>query len=97
MRNEIPLTDEQIEAAFAELDACVNMDAAYGIDVLFTRETLADFEAASDAWHNSKVPRYKVTGGGFNALCINAAQVRKGDWRRDLVIIDFGTVRAFSS
>lgn len=83
MRNEIKLTDDQIEEAFSDMD--------YGIvveDVVFTRDTLNDFvKAAKDYERHGAIERDETT------LTIDRTQARKGDQRRDLVVIDFGTVR----
>jgi len=39
MRNEIKLSDEQIEKSFDKIGACLDIS-----DITFTRDTIADFE-----------------------------------------------------
>lgn len=94
MRNEINLTGEQIEALFDEaFGAGVNMDEEYGVDVVFTRDTLEQFDAASNNYVECNKPVFGKVGG-FRTMLLASAQPRKGDQRRDVHIIDFGTVRA---
>lgn len=94
MRNEINLTGEQIEALFDEaFGAGVNMDEEYGVDVVFSRDTLQQFSLASGNYNECGRPVAR-TVGGFETLLLPGAQPRKGDQRRNVHIIDFGTVRA---
>ena len=85
MRNEIEMTDEQIEEAFDE----------YGIglvvnSLVFTRDTIADFAAARQ---NYAEPG-RVEEQTDKTLHVERVQVRKGDARKTLLVIDFGSVRA---
>ena len=83
MRDEIKLTDDQIEEAFSKLGHGIIVD-----DIEFTRATIDDFiESAKDYETHGAVGREETT------LTIERAQARKGDQRRDLVVIDFGPVR----
>lgn len=94
MRKEINLTGEQIEALFDEaFGAGVNMDEAFGVDVVFTRDTLEQFDSGSNSYAECNKPVFGQVGG-FRTLLLARAQPRKGDQRRDVQIIDFGTVRA---
>jgi len=89
MRNLINLTDEQIEAAFEQLGGECNMNTEYGsIDLVTTQDTLADFLAAAKNYNDHGA--IELDG---DTLVIRGAQVRKGDVRRDLYVIDFGAVR----
>jgi hypothetical protein len=83
MRNEIKLTDDQIEEVFSNL--------CYGItieEVEFTRATLGDFIAAAKDYETHGAIDLEES-----TLIIERVQARKGDQRKDLVVIDFGTVR----
>jgi len=90
MRNEIGLSNEEIEAAFdAAFQVGVCLDPAYGVDVTFTRDTLDNFAESAAAYaSHAGVNRTATT------IEIVGAQVRKGDPRRDVRVIDFGSVRA---
>lgn len=89
MRNLITLTDEQIEAAFEEIGGSCNMNTEYGsIDLVTTQDTLADFVDAAKNYND-----HGAIEQDGNTLIIRNAQVRKGDVRRDLYVIDFGAVR----
>lgn len=88
MRDLITLTDEQIEAAFEAIGAGATCSAEYGCDIVFTAESLADFETASINYAECrKVDRAEAT------LILRGAQPRKGDQRADVFVIDFGAVR----
>jgi hypothetical protein len=94
MQNEINLTDDQIESIFDELGSCANLNEEFGaVNVIFTRDTLDSFAEASKNYAECNKPRYE-SAEGYKALCLDRAQVRKGDQRRDVVVVDFGTVRA---
>ena len=89
MRNLINLTNDQIEAAFEEIGGECNMNEAYGSsDLVTTQDTLAEFVAAAKSWNDHAAIELTDT-----TLIIRGAQVRKGDVRRDLFVIDFGAVR----
>jgi Holliday junction resolvase-like predicted endonuclease len=89
MRNLINLTDDQIETAFDDLGGACNMDTEYGaIDLITTQDTIEQFvEAAKNYNDHGAIEKTEST------LIIRNAQVRKGDVRRDLYVIDFGEVR----
>jgi len=88
MRTDIKLTDEEIEAAFSALGYGVTID-----DVVLTRETLDNFATAVAGYaSHGRVESRKA--GGHPALVVERAQARKGQPRNDLVVIDFGAVRA---
>jgi hypothetical protein len=88
MREEITLTDEQIEAAFEAVGAGATVSEEYGCDVVFTRETIADFLNAADGYAECGKIEQKT-----NSLIIRQAQARKGDARADVFVVDFGAVR----
>lgn len=90
MRNDITLTDEQIEAAFEAAGAYLTAD-----ELTFSHDTLQDFATASEAYAECSKPRFEQIGG-YNALFLDGAQVRKGDRRIDVIVFDFGTVRAIA-
>lgn len=83
MRNEINLTDEQIEKAF-EPDVCLSID-----EVVFTRDTIQDFLDCQSSF----VDKGRVETNDGRKLVINKFQVAKGQSRLDLVVVDFGSVR----
>ena len=94
MRSEINLTNEQIEALFDEaFSVGVNMDEEYGVDVVFTRDTLENFDEAANNYAECNKPVFGQVGG-FRTLLLARARPRKGDQRRDVHVIDFGSVRA---
>lgn len=85
MRDEINLTNEQIEARFD--------DEGYGLtvdDLSFTRETVADFAKARGSWHNAGA----LIDADDGKLVVRGCQAVKGQPRRDLIVVDFGSVRA---
>ena len=100
MRNEINLTTEQIEALFDEAFS-VGISAGgpdgfggqYESDVVFTKESLENFAEASNNYAECGRPVFSEAGG-FRTLLLAGAQVKRGDQRRDVCVIDFGTVRA---
>ena len=85
MRNEIDLTDEQIESKFEELRhfCCVE-------DLVFTRDTIEGFKIGS----RNMRERRKISQPTDEQLIIRGCQDYKGQPRYDLIVIDFGTVRA---
>lgn len=92
MRNEISFTDEQIEAHFDEqnvLGGCID-------NVVFTRDTLADFRTAR-AGYSDRGTLDEDTLGGFPALVMEDVQATRGQPRKSIVVIDYGTVRAVMS
>ena len=89
MRNEITQTDSEIEAAFqAAFQIGVDID-----DLVFTRDTLENFDEASSKYASCGVAKFGKTGE-LRTLFMANAQPRKGDQRRDVHVIDFGAVRA---
>ena len=64
-------------------------------DLTFSHDTLQDFATASEAYAECSKPRFEQVGG-YSALFLDGAQVRKGDRRIDVIVIDFGTVRAIA-
>jgi len=99
MRNNIQLTDEQIEELFsAHFDVAITID-----DLVFTRDTIEDFKTSRQKWQEKGILRivdfiYLVTlphEKTVKALVeIESVQVRKGQPRTNLCIADFGEVRA---
>jgi hypothetical protein len=88
MRNDIQLTDDQIEQLFEKaFRVGLTVD-----DLVFTRNTLAEFDAATDRYTSCGAPKYGVVRE-LKTLFLANAQPRKGDQRRDVHIIDFGAVR----
>jgi Holliday junction resolvase-like predicted endonuclease len=89
MRNLINMTNDQIEAAFDDMGGSCNMNIEYGsIDLVTTQDTIEQFvEAAKNYNDHGAIEKTE------NTLIIRNAQARKGDVRRDLYVIDFGSVR----
>lgn len=87
MRDEILLTDEQIEAAFNETGYATDIDC-----ITLTRDTLDNFRAARQGWAEWG----RITDDTETVFAVEKVQVRKGDRRGPLVVIDFGAVRAVS-
>lgn len=88
MRDKIEMTNEEIEAAFEEIGACATVSEEYGCDVVFTTDTIADFVSAADDYNE-----YSSIEDCGDHLIIHDAQVRKGETRADVFVIDFGEVR----
>jgi hypothetical protein len=85
MRNQINLTNEQIEAAFDE--------QGYGVDadsLVYTSETFADFLASREGWAD----KGRIEEQTDSVLRVARCQIAKGQPRVDLVVIDFGAARA---
>ncbi len=87
MRDEINLTDEEIEASFDEVGYSTDIDS-----IAFTRETLDDFRAAREQWAEAGC----VTDDTDTVFAVDRAQTAKGQPRAPVVVIDFGAVRAIS-
>jgi hypothetical protein len=89
MRSEITLTDDQIEARFEELQfgCCVE-------DLTFTRDTIEDFTAAANGYASHGAIESETLDTGEACLVIEDAQARAGATRADVVVVDFGAVRA---
>ena len=92
MRNEINLTDDQIEALFQQAFGIAPCFYEGEFDGAFTRDTLQQFSIASGDYNECGRPVARSVGG-FDTLLLPGAQLRKGDQRRDVMIVDFGTVR----
>ena len=86
MRDEIKKTDEEIEDIFLKLGVALTIE-----NLVFTRETLEDFKEARKGYNK---PGEIEPSRSEGVLVISGAQVLKGQPRRDLIIVDFGTVRA---
>lgn len=84
MRNEIQLTDSQIEAI---LD-----DKAYLDECVLTRETLDDFRTAANAWRECGAIS-EDRKDGIPRIKFRDVQVGRGARRTNLLVADFGTVR----
>lgn len=85
MRDTIELTDEQIENKFDELGYGLTVE-----DLVFTRESVEDFKKALK---NDYTDGF-IDDEGSDFLIMLNCQTRKSEPRRDVVIIDFGEVRA---
>lgn len=81
------MTDDQIEAAFQKIG--VNLCAE---EVTFTADTLADFESARSQYAEAG----HIEDRTDKHLVVRGVQVRKGDKRKDLFVVDFGDRRAVS-
>lgn len=89
MRNEISLTDDQIEDLFQEaFSTGVSIDS-----VTFTRDTIANFIDGLQGFESWNKPT-QDTCEGFATLEVMQIKVGKGRPKQDLQVIDLGTVRA---
>jgi hypothetical protein len=88
MRNEILLTDDQIEDVFSEIGLGATIDS-----LTFTRETLADFNNARKSWKAFSHMDADTTDDLSYAIYFGV-QTAKGQPRQDIYIVDFGSVRA---
>jgi len=84
MRNQINLTDEQIEQRFESLGVSSTVD-----DLVFTGETIDHWLDARKSWREPG----KLERDG-DSVIIYGAQVAAGQPRSDVFIVDFGSVRA---
>jgi hypothetical protein len=89
MRKEVELSDEEMKAVFEELGYGLTVD-----DLVFTRETIDDFESGRRMWKEPGAEPEHHTVKTYDAWTVRGAQAKKGDARRDVVVVDFGTVRA---
>lgn len=88
MRSEIELTDEQIELIFeTAFGACVFIDS---LD--FSREELVNFDKNMSCIEREK-PFYSEEDG-FTTVEIRNVKIAKGEPKIDVLVIDFGSVRA---
>lgn len=81
MREKIPLSDAEIEAAFLGLGACT--------DVVYSHQTLADFDLARQGYARPG----QVVAHSERMIVLDDVQVSPKHPRRMLVVVDFGDVR----
>jgi len=82
MRNEVTLSDAEIEERFHN---CCTVD-----DLVWTRDTLDDFREARRGYREPG----RVRADALTELVVEQCQVAKGHPRQDLHVVDFGPVRA---
>lgn len=63
------------------------------VEAVETSDTLADFEAASQGWAECSAKTIRGTVAGMPFVAWEHVQVRKGDRRRPLAVIDLGDKR----
>lgn len=85
--SRINLTDDEITAAFDKIGCGAMVDCDTELFTV-TNDTLADVVAAAANYKAGRISKQTDT-----ALVLNGVQVRAGDQRRDLFVIDFGAVR----
>ena len=73
-------------------------DADYGdgewmVDAVETHETIGSFIESSNLWAEKSTNMESGEIAGFKFVSWNKVQVRKGDQRRSLSVIDFGDIR----
>ena len=89
MRELIKLNDDQIAERFDEMGYGTEAD-----DLELTKETIADFLQATESYSSYKSIDEGVLDTGEPYLVIENAQPIKGQPRTDLMVVDFGDVRA---
>lgn len=89
MRNEITLTDDQIEDIFGNLDF-----ETYIEDLAFTRNTISEFKDGRSAWNELGTINKKSTCDNYDCFIVDNCQAVKGQPRKRVCVVDFGTVRA---
>lgn len=82
-------TDEQVEAMFEEIGHGIVID-----NVISTADTLADFAASAGKDWSYARRNDGTLENGLTYVEYTKVQVKAGDVRRDLVIIDLGDTRA---
>ena len=88
MRNEISLTDEEIESLFEDaFRCCISVD-----DVTLTRDTIDNFISGLQGFIEWDKP-YQDSENGFATLEVKNIKVVKGRPKQDICVVDFGTVR----
>lgn len=95
--DRVSLTDEQIDEAFASVGFSIAVGYGDEDKVAITDESLDDFVSAREGYANAGAARRlsaRVGGATYPALLVERCQVARGQPRRDLVVIDFGDVRA---
>ena len=83
--------------AIVEATGTINMGATDpGIDcsIAITHETLADFEESRATFWTEKGKMTRLTIGGYSALYFERFQLRRGQPRRDQLVMDLGEIRA---
>lgn len=91
MRNEIDLTDAEIAEIFnGAFGECI--DPTDVERLAFTHDSIEDFVAAAKNYNECGQLK-PGEEGGYRTLEMNRVQVRPGDTRRDVYVVDFGTVR----
>ena len=86
-RDRIPASDDEIATAFSKLGYGISADPECGDDLSYgPAAEIDEFRTARRAWHNPG----KVITHTPDALEIIGAQTRKGQRRRDVVLIRFG-------
>lgn len=92
--------NQQLQQALAAFGAATNnnlYDAEWNggtwmVEAVETRETIDDFVAASSKYAECTREKFGEVAG-FKFVAFREIQVRKGDARRQLSVIDFGDVR----
>ena len=88
MRSEIQLTDEQVEKIFeSAFGACVTIDS-----LGFSREELVNFDKNMSCIERDKP--FHSEENGFATVEIRNVKQAKGKPRQDVLVVDFGSVRA---
>jgi hypothetical protein len=88
MRNEIDRSDSLIETDFDKLGWGVLIE-----DIVFTRETFTDFLNAAQNYHSCGRVENEVIND-FPALIMRETQLFKHEPRKDVIVINYGSVRA---
>ena len=92
MRNEINLTDDQINEIW---DDQFNVSDYVEFEASFTRNTLAQILESRNNWQDQgTLFQGKTDIGGHDFIEIERCQAVKGQARKTVRVIDFGTVRA---
>ena len=63
------------------------------VDAVETHETIENFIESSKGWAEKSTNMESGEIAGFKFVSWNKVQVRKGDQRRSLSVIDFGDIR----
>ena len=85
MRDEITITDDEIEARFEALGYGCTME-----NITFTRDTMADFRVARLGYAKPGT----VLCDDDDGMIFDGVQAAAGQPRRKLYIVDLGAVRA---
>ena len=76
---------------YGEPDESFDFIDEYGALLVRTHETTDDFKQNANSWKD--ISRACETGNGWSLDVIHSYQLRKGEPREDLLIIDLGNVR----